>query len=264
MLWLSPLVVLTAIRAIRGQVTILAPLREGNWQEPQRFSFEVLEFSNAFDKARAKELAAARGVRGADARVLPVAPAVELEKSLAALFETHPRWVLKPKADGSSHGLIHLASPAQVREAAKTMASLELAYLAEVFVVGRELTVGVIDEAGGPVALPVSEVLLAKGAAFDYAGKYLGGATEVTPAVLTDAERKAAQAAAVTTHSAVGCYGYSRTDVMLTSEGSIVLLEINTLPGLTKASFIPQQLAAAGCDVGEFLRGQLALARRRC
>jgi D-alanine-D-alanine ligase len=217
----------------------------------------------AFDKARAKELAKTRGVQGAEARPFPVATAEVLASGLAALFEVHPRWVLKPRADGSSHGLIHLTSPSQVKEAAQTMAALKLAYLAEVFVTGRELTVGVVDEVGGTVALPVSEVLLEQGAAFDFAGKYLGRATEVTPAVLTDAERTQVQAAAVATHQAVGCFGYSRTDVILTAEGAVVLLEINTLPGMTKASFIPQQLAAAGRDVGDFLRHQLALARQR-
>lgn len=219
--------------------------------------------ANAIDKARAKELAAARGVHGAPAEMLAVASAGDLEQRLFALLARHPRWVLKPRADGSSHGLIHLTSAEQVKEAATTMSALGLPYLAEVFVAGRELTVGVVDEMGGPVALPVSEVLLEGGAAFDYAGKYLGRAMEVTPATISDSERTAVQAAAVATHQAVGCFGYSRTDFILREKGEVVLLEINTLPGLTKASFIPQQLLADGRDVGTFLRGQLALARQR-
>ena len=60
----------------------------------------------------------------------------------------------------------------------------------------------------------------------------------------------------------MGCFGYSRTDMILTAQGP-VLLEINTLPGMTKASFIPQQLAAAGLEVKHFLAGQLELARAR-
>jgi D-alanine-D-alanine ligase len=113
------------------------------------------------------------------------------------------------------------------------------------------------------VALPVSEVKLEEDAAFDYAGKYLGkGTTEVTPAVLTQAEWEAAQTLAVLAHRAVGCYGYTRTDMILTASGP-VFLEINTLPGLTKASFIPQQLAASGRDLTMFLNTQLELARRR-
>ncbi len=219
--------------------------------------------AHAFDKAKAKELAASKGVHGARAEILAATTVDELERRLGTLLAVEPRWVLKPLADGSSHGLIHLTSSAQVEDAAAKIAGLKIPYLAEVFVVGRELTVGVVDEEGGPVALPVSEVLLESGAAFDYAGKYLGRATEVTPAKLSESERAGAQAAAVATHQAVGCSGYSRTDVMLRANGEVVLLEINTLPGLTKASFIPQQLAAAGRDVGAFLKAQLELARRR-
>lgn len=215
----------------------------------------------AFDKARAKALAAQHGVHGARAEELEVASADILAAKLDALLVSSPRWVLKPRSDGSSHGLIHLTSPGQVKEAAATMAALRTAYLAEVHVVGRELTVGVVERAPGasPEALPVSEVVLEAGAAFDYAGKYLGRAKEVTPAELSSAQREAAQATAVATHQAVGCFGYSRTDVILRADGEVVLLEINTLPGLTRASFIPQQLAAAGRDVGEFLRHQVEL-----
>jgi D-alanine-D-alanine ligase len=219
--------------------------------------------ARAFDKAQAKALAAAKGVRVADGRVLAPSDLHANEAALRELFATHPRWVLKPLADGSSHGLVHLKFEAQVPEAAALLAKLGVTYLAEVFVEGRELTVGVVDTEAGPEALPVSEVRLAADAAFDYEGKYLGrGTEELTPAPLSDAEREAAQRLAVTTHQAVGCEGYSRTDMILTASGP-VLLEINTLPGLTKASFIPQQLAAAGKDFGEFLKAQLELGRRR-
>jgi D-alanine-D-alanine ligase len=219
--------------------------------------------ADAFDKAKAKQLAAARGARIAEAVELHPMTEPEATRQLEALLGRHPRWVLKPRADGSSHGLVHLKGPADVAAAAKTLASLGLEYLAEVFIEGRELTVGVVDEANGPVALPVSEVRLVPGGAFDYAGKYLGkGTEEITPAQLTAQEWQQAQALAVLTHRAVGCYGYSRTDMILTTTGP-VLLEINTLPGMTKASFIPQQLAAAGREVKAFLEQQLTLARNR-
>lgn len=209
-----------------------------------------------------KTLVGARGATLAAAKVVePSTDVRALEATLAALFDEAPRWVLKPVADGSSTGLVHLTSKAQAPEAAKTLAALKLRYLAEAFVAGRELTVGVVDEPGGPVALPVSEVRTVPGGAFDYAGKYLGkGTEELTPAPITDAEREAAQALGLLAHTTVGCRGYSRTDMILTAQGP-VFLEINTLPGLTKASFIPQQLAAAGKDIRAFLTRQLELAR---
>jgi D-alanine-D-alanine ligase len=222
--------------------------------------------ARAFDKAQAKALVGSRGARLAFAQILePSADEAALATRLHALLAGQPRWVLKPVADGSSFGLIHVTQAAQVPSAAAQLASLKLRYLAEAFVTGRELTVGVIDEAAGPVALPVSEVRLAKDAAFDYAGKYLGqGTEEITPAVLTDLERNAAQTLALTAHQAVGCFGYSRTDMILSSDGQgPVFLEINTLPGLTRASFIPQQLAASGRPFRAFLERQVALARSR-
>ncbi|MBE2252587.1 MAG: ATP-grasp domain-containing protein [Myxococcus sp.] len=219
--------------------------------------------ARAFDKAVTKALVGAKGARLAPAEVLEPQGATSLEPKLSALFARAPRWVLKPVADGSSVGLVHLRSEAEVPEAARTLASVGLRYLAEAFIEGRELTVGVVDDAGGPTALPVSEVRLIPGGAFDYAGKYLGkGTEELTPAPIAADERAAAQALGVLAHTTVGCSGYSRTDMILT-DGGPVFLEINTLPGLTKASFIPQQLAAAGRDLRAFLEQQLTLAHAR-
>jgi D-alanine-D-alanine ligase len=124
--------------------------------------------------------------------------------------------------------------------------------------------VGVVEGPGGSLrALPCSEVRLDEGFAFDFEGKYLGrGTTEVTPAEVEPALAQAAQALAITAHRALGCEGYTRTDLILTARGP-VYLETNTLPGLTRRSFIPQQLAAEGTSVQAFLEGQLALARAR-
>lgn len=219
--------------------------------------------ANAFDKVKAKQLAGARGTKVAEARTLSPMTRSEAERTLKELLEVQPRWVLKPRADGSSHGLFHLRGLEDVAQGSDLLAQLSLPYLAEVFVGGRELTVGVVDDEAGAVALPVSEVRVVKDGSFDYEGKYLGrGTEELTPADLETSEREAAQTLAVVTHRAVGCAGYSRTDMILTPAGP-VLLEINTLPGLTKASFIPQQLAAAGRELRAFLEWQLVLARRR-
>lgn len=219
--------------------------------------------ARAFDKAVTKELLAHKGARLAKAELFEPMTAQALQPKLRALFERASRWVLKPVADGSSVGLVHFTSAAQAGTAAQTVSQLGLRYLAEEFISGRELTVGVVEAPTGVSALPVSEVRTSTDGGFDYQGKYLGrGTEELTPAPITEAERTAAQALAVLAHSTVGCRGYSRTDMILTSDGP-VFLEINTLPGLTKASFIPQQLAAAGRDLTMFLREQLQLAERR-
>jgi D-alanine-D-alanine ligase len=112
-------------------------------------------------------------------------------------------------------------------------------------------------------ALPASEIRLTGESAFDYEGKYLGrGSVEITPAEVPPEVSAAAQNVALAAHRLIGCSGYSRTDV-IAAEGGVYFLELNTLPGLTRASFIPQQLAAAGRSLEQFLDDQIALARAR-
>lgn len=219
--------------------------------------------ATGFDKKKTKAMARAAGVRVVESRELPVG---DEAGTLGALQEMMERWgalVAKPLRGGSSVGLHLLRVPEALPTAAAEIARSGQAYLAEVFVSGRELTVGVVERDGQLRALPCSEVVVDPGRAFDYEGKYLAkGTVEVTPADLPPEVSRAAQEIALGVHRAVGCEGYSRTDVILGPEGP-VMLEINTLPGLTRASFIPQQLAAEGTDIREFLLGQLALARAR-
>jgi D-alanine-D-alanine ligase len=223
-----------------------------------------LASAKAFDKTWAKRLASAAGVPCAAERLLPRGDAQGCMRLLSELVQQFGRAVAKPVAGGSSVGLYHVASPADVVAAGNAIAAAPEAYLAEEFLEGRELTVGVVEGPGGTVrALPCSEVRLDAGHAFDYAGKYRGrGTTEITPAQLEPELARAAQALAITAHQALGCEGYTRTDQIITPRGP-VYLETNTLPGLTKRSFIPQQLEAEGTSVVAFLEGQLALARAR-
>jgi D-alanine-D-alanine ligase len=217
----------------------------------------------AFNKDVTKKIASKNGAKIAEAAIIHPTDLKTLRATLEQLMKTNGRWVLKPLADGSSSGLIHLISKEQIPSAAKKMTELSVDYLAEVFIEGRELTVGVVDFKEATRALPVSEVKLVPGGTFDYEGKYLGkGTEEITPAVLTQNETSAAQELALLTHKALGCGGYTRTDMILTDNGP-VLLEINTLPGLTRASFIPQQLAAENSDFRAFLEWQIELARRK-
>jgi D-alanine-D-alanine ligase len=128
---------------------------------------------------------------------------------------------------------------------------------------GTELTVAIVDGDNGPRALPPTEVRVERGGAFDYANKYIAsGAREITPAEVPAEMTRSAQQAALAAHKALGCEGYSRTDIICDDRGA-VFLEINTLPGLTRRSFVPQQLRAEGTGMRAFLDGQLALARRR-
>ncbi len=218
--------------------------------------------ARAFDKEVAKQVASAAGVRIAHSVHLSNDPK-RMRNALRDLLALYRRIVVKPVAGGSSVGLYHVASEADAERAAEGIGASGDAYLAEEFVEGPELTVGVVDGESGPRALPPSEVRLEQGRAFDYEGKYLGkGTREITPAEVPPEVTKAAQQLALAAHRALGCEGYSRTDMIVSANGP-VFLELNTLPGLTRASFIPQQLAAEGTSMLSFLEGQIALAKRR-
>lgn len=216
----------------------------------------------AFDKVRSRASALAAGLRVAPACVIDGSE--QTAKAAQALLKESGRVVVKPIADGSSHGVRFIDDADALREIATATKSSETPPLvAEAFVVGRELTIGVVERPSGVFALPCSEVRLAPGRSFDFEGKYLGkGAVELTPAPIDETLARSVQAVATTVHDTVGCRGYSRTDVIVDDQGP-VFLEINTLPGLTAASFIPQQLDAAAIPFIDFLDDQVRVARQR-
>ncbi len=218
--------------------------------------------AKAYDKEVAKQVASEAGVRIAESVHLPRRPELA-RKVMRELLEVHGRIVAKPVAGGSSVGLHHLVAEAQIEPAMSAIEATGEAYLAEAFISGAELTIGVVDSGKGTRALPPSEVRMEAGRSFDFEGKYLGkGTREITPAEVAPEVARAAQELALAAHRALGCEGYSRTDLIVGPRGP-VFLELNTLPGLTKMSFIPQQLAAEGTTLRDFLDQQLALARRR-
>ncbi len=216
-----------------------------------------------FEKTLAKKVVVEKGIKIAPELVL-MAGNENFEAPLTAFFKEHGKIVVKPVANGSSIGL-HIVTDEKVLKAA--CADIKQAkygrFMAEKFIAGRELTVGIIETNGRMSALPPSEVVLNPGSSFDYDGKYLGlGSLEITPAKISDSEAQIAKRVALEAHELLGCFGYSRTDLILTN-GEIHFIETNTLPGLTKASFIPQQLEAAGLTVTQFVESQLANANSR-
>jgi D-alanine-D-alanine ligase len=115
---------------------------------------------------------------------------------------------------------------------------------------GREFTVGVIEKEGEVVALPVIEIV-PKSAYFDYESKYQVNelAEEVCPAQITAELSKRLQEIAVRVHNELGVQHLSRSDFMVTPEGEIYFIEINTIPGMTQTSLVPKALEAAGVDL---------------
>ncbi|MEA2165113.1 MAG: D-alanine-D-alanine ligase [Thermoanaerobaculia bacterium] len=214
----------------------------------------------AFDKGRAKEAVEER-VRVAESRVVDDVRAID--GSIDAMLKRYEKIVLKPVAGGSSRGLFFVDRDTDLVPIIAAIRSLNVPYILEQFVAGRELTVGVVDGESGPVALPVIEIETDPGFSFDYEGKYLGkGTREICPAKIPDAMRDEAQQMALTAHTALGCEGYSRSDLIASDDG-VYFLELNTLPGLTTSSLVPQQLREAGVSFRDFLESQVSLALRR-
>lgn len=208
--------------------------------------------ANAFDKGKATKIVG-KQVRIAESRI--VDDPAKVADAARDLLSRHERIVMKPLAGGSSRGLHFINRNDAIPE-------VRIPYILEQFISGRELTVGVIDRGDGkPLALPVIEIEVDPGRAFDYTGKYLGhGTREICPARIPDSMRDEAQQVALTAHTALGLEGYSRSDVIAGQDG-IYYLETNTLPGLTAQSLVPQQLREAGIEFRTFLEEQIAIAR---
>lgn len=197
------------------------------------------------DKVRTKQLYRAAGLPVARDRVVsgPVdwaALAADLGLPL----------VLKTPASGSSVGVVIVSTTSELAAQGAALLAEAGTLLCEQYVVGREFTAPVLEaEDGTPTALPAIEIRPVSAAFFDYGAKYTPGATdELCPAPIDAALEQRIRALGLAAHAAVGCRGYSRTDLIVRADGEPILLETNTLPGLTAQSLLPKAAAEAGLD----------------
>ena len=167
-----------------------------------------------------------------------------------------PPYVIKPRNDGSSVGVIIVLGAAKPMPLSHWAAGTEL--MAEPYIGGRELTVGVIDG----VPLTVTEIRQAN-AFYDYAAKYeSGGSTHHLPAKIDGAIFDRAMQWAGLAHSHLGCRGISRADFRYDEEaGELYMLEINTQPGMTATSLLPEQARLKGIDMPELITTLLEAAQ---
>ena len=162
--------------------------------------------------------------------------------------------VVKPVEGGSSIGMTIVREKKYLNDSAAKAFEHDHSIILEKYVEGTELTGSVIgnDE---PEALPLIEIIPDKAYPFfDYEAKYKAGATqEICPAPIGRAQSEKAQALAVNAHKALFCRGYSRTDMIMDSNGDIFVLETNTIPGMTPTSLFPQAAEAYGLSFGQLL-----------
>ena len=202
-----------------------------------------------FNKRFTVAVAAFAGIKVAKSLHLfkhsPVSPEAILQQLTLPLF-------VKPNNGGSSIGM------SKITEAADLQAALDKAFkeddqvLVEEFIQGREFTIGVFKTKGEIVPLPMTEIK-AHNFFFDYEAKYMGKSEEITPAQVDEAIAEKVRNTAKKIYAILNCRGVIRIDFIYNeAAGEPYMLEVNTVPGQSEASIVPQQVRAMGWSLKEF------------
>lgn len=167
--------------------------------------------------------------------------------------------VVKPSREGSSIGLSLVREPGNFMDAITIARRHDERIIVEKYIPGRELTISILEDN----ALPVIEII-PDNPFFDYEAKYVKGRSEfIVPAELPVNIYQEAQRIGLAAHRALGCYAYSRADILLGEDGGLYLLEVNSIPGFTATSLLPQAARAVGIDFPELCLKLLDLAMIR-
>jgi D-alanine-D-alanine ligase len=209
----------------------------------------------AFDKIRSKEKFREHGVNTPEWETLQVFRRPHME----------PPLVVKAPRQGSTVGVYIVKTAEKIKEAVVEAARYDSELLIEKFVPGRELTVGIL----GDQALPILEII-PKGGFYDFSNKYPflnpqagGSAQHVCPAQIGPELTRKIQELALRAHRALGLQVYSRVDVILSESGEPFVLEVNTIPGMTEASLLPEAAAATGINYPDLCVRIIELSRAR-
>ncbi|HEU4471995.1 MAG TPA: D-alanine--D-alanine ligase [Flavisolibacter sp.] len=201
---------------------------------------------------------------------IPVAASVHLFRHTpysldAVLAQLKLPYFVKPNNGGSSIGMSKVNEASQLEEALQKAFKEDDQVLVEEMIQGREFTIGVFKSAGVIEVLPITEVSSHK-EFFDFEAKYGGLSTETTPAEISDSWKSQLEATARKIYEVFNCSGVVRIDFIYNAEqGKAYMLEINTIPGQSDASVIPQQVRAKGWELRDFYSKILeeALSARR-
>ncbi len=158
---------------------------------------------------------------------------------------------VKPTDGGSSFGVSKVKSEADFDKAVEVAFAEGNMLIAEAAITGRELTCAVYNDGKSNVALPVIEIVT-DNEFFDYQAKYEGHSREICPAQIPDSLRDHIQEVSRKIYEKLGCSGLVRVDYIAAEDG-LYFLEVNTIPGMTSASLVPQMVRAAGLSMTDFL-----------
>ncbi|OJV36905.1 MAG: D-alanine--D-alanine ligase A [Bacteroidales bacterium 36-12] len=159
---------------------------------------------------------------------------------------------IKPNVGGSSFGVTKVKSAEQVQSAIDKAFTEGSEVMIEAFMKGTEVTCGMYKTKTKSVVFPVTEVV-PHNEFFDFDAKYKGQVDEITPARISDDLTKRIQHLTSAIYDILGCKGIVRIDYIVTEGEVINLMEVNTTPGMTATSFIPQQVRAAGLDIKDIM-----------
>ncbi len=159
---------------------------------------------------------------------------------------------VKPNVGGSSFGVTKVKEPAALSAALINAFSEGDEVLVEAYMQGIELTCGMYKIAGKTEIFPITEVV-PHNEFFDFDAKYKGEVEEITPARISESLTRRVQQLTAAIYDILGCKGIIRVDYIVSTDDVISLLEVNTTPGMTETSFIPQQIAAAGLNISDVL-----------
>lgn len=216
----------------------------------------VLASALAMDKVMSKHFFASSEIPTPDYVVLRQGDEIDFADITARLGE---KTVVKPANEGSAIGVTIAHEPAELPAAVGVAFRYDRSVLVERFVSGVELTVGVLGNEH-PCPLPTIEIV-PEHEFYDYESKYLPGmSTHIIPARVADPVRRECERLAVAAHVALGCRGMSRSDFIVTEDGDVLILETNTIPGMTPTSLLPDAARAAGIEFPDLCERLVELA----
>jgi len=210
---------------------------------------DVLAAALTFNKFTCNNYLKGFGIKVADSIMLRKGQSVDGEMVVKQLGL--PCFV-KPNIGGSSFGVTKVKEVSQVQEAVEKAFAEGNQVILETFMEGTEITCGVYKTDKKEVVFPITEVV-SHNEFFDFDAKYKGQVEEITPARISADLTTSVQKLTSAIYDILGCKGIVRIDYIITKGNVVNLLEVNTTPGMTMTSFIPQQVQAAGLDIKDVM-----------
>ncbi|MEK7568011.1 MAG: D-alanine--D-alanine ligase [Patescibacteria group bacterium] len=225
----------------------------------------ALSSALGMNKVLAKKHFLQNGIKTPHYKLLSIENA--LPENLVEIFRTFPHpAVVKPYNSGSSLGVSVVNNFAELQNALAKAFEYANKVLIEEYIAGREGTIGIIENFRNKEYYPLLPIEISRqnNSVFGYDTKYNeGGVSEISPAKFTKEELEKIEKAVIEAHKAIHAKHYSRVDFILSPRRGVYILEVNTLPGLTKESLMPKSLDSIGVKISDFLHHLVSLALKR-